>query len=80
MSKPVIILVTVGAWLVGCAFTAYHYVVTILALPHTDAYARDWGFQLLMFGIFRFPFWFVGLLAVVSMEIVMLKPSPGKLR
>ncbi|MDT5156135.1 MAG: hypothetical protein QOH51_492 [Acidobacteriota bacterium] len=80
MSKPVIILITIGAWLVGCAYTAYHYVTSILALPDMDAYARNWGFQLLMFSIFRLPFWVVGLLVVVSMEIVMLKPSPRKLK
>jgi hypothetical protein len=33
-----------------------------------------------MFSIFRIPFWVVGLLVVVSMEIVMLKPSPRKLK
>ncbi|MDT7779214.1 MAG: hypothetical protein QOC99_1726 [Acidobacteriota bacterium] len=80
MSKPVIILITIGAWLVGCAYTAYHYVTSILALPDMDAYARNWGFRLLMFSIFRIPFWVVGLLVVVSMEIVMLKPSPRKLK
>ena len=81
MSKPVIILITVGAWAVGCAYTAYHSVTSILAPPcTTDAYACNWGFQLLMFGIFRFPFWVIGLLVIVSMEAVMLKPSHRKLR
>ena len=80
MSKPVFILITIGAWIVGCAFTAYVYVTSHLGLPGTDAYADNWSFQLLAFGIFRLPFWLVGLLAVVSMEIVMLKPTHRKLR
>ena len=80
MSKPVIILITTFAWAVGCAFTAYVYVNSHLGLPGTDAYADNRGFQLLMFGIFRFPFWLVALLAVVSIEVVMFKPTHRKLR
>ena len=81
MSKRVIILITVGTWLVGCAYTAYHYVTTILASPDVSpGYESDWGFQLLMFAIFRLPLWFLGLVVVVSMEVVMLKPSYLKLR
>jgi hypothetical protein len=75
MSKTGIILITIGAWLVGCAYAAYYYITSILALPGWDAYAYDWRFQLLMFGIFRFPLWVVGLLVIVSMEVVMLGPS-----
>jgi hypothetical protein len=79
MSKPVIILITIAAWGVGCAFTAYVYVTSHLGLPGTDAYADTWGFQLLTFGVLRFPFWLVGLLGVISAEIVMLKPARRKL-
>ena len=80
MSKPVIVLITIGAWLIGCAYTAYHYVTSILAMPDINpGYESDRGFQLLMFSIFRLPFWIVGLLVIVSMEVVMLKPSRRKL-
>jgi hypothetical protein len=80
MSKPVIILITACAWAAGCAYTAYDYVTSMLAQPGFDAYTYSRGFQLLMFGIIRFPFWVVALLVVVSLEAVMLKPSPGRLR
>ena len=80
MSKTVIILITIGAWLAGCAYAAYSYITSVLALPGWDAYAYGWRFQLLMFGIFRLPLWVVGLLVIVSMEVVMLKPSSRKLR
>ena len=80
MSKLSIILITISAWAVGCAFTAYVYVNSHLGLPGTDAYADNRGFQLLAFGVFRFPFWLVALLVVVSIEVVMLKPTRRKLR
>lgn len=79
MTKPAIIIVTTVAWAVGCAFTAYVYVASHLGLPGTDAYADNWHFQLLAFGVTRFSFWLVGLLVVVSTEAVMLRPSPRKL-
>ena len=63
----------------GCAFTAYVYITSHLGLPGTDAYADNWRFQLLAFGVTRFPFWLVGLLAVVAAEVVLLKPSHHKL-
>jgi hypothetical protein len=80
MSKPVIILITVVAWAVGCAYDAYSHVTSNIALPGIDAYAATWRFQLSMFAIFRLPFWLVGLLAVVSLEVVRLKPTRRKLR
>ena len=81
MSKPVIILITIGAWAVGCAYTAYYNVTSILGPPCvTDTYACSWGFLLLMVGIFRFPLWVVGLLAVIFAEDLLLKPAHRKLR
>jgi len=81
MSKTSVVLITAGAWLVGCAYTAYHYVTSIPALPDINpGYESDWGFQLLMFAIFRLPFWVVGLFAVVAAEAVLLRPSPGRLK
>jgi len=80
MSKPAVILITTVAWAAGCAYAAYAYGASHVAHPDVDAYARGWGFQLLAFAVFRLPFWVVGLLAVVSAEVVMLKPSPQKLR
>ncbi|HEV2912389.1 MAG TPA: hypothetical protein VGX92_03635 [Pyrinomonadaceae bacterium] len=81
MSKTKIILLTIAAWLIVCAYAAYHYVATILALPDIGpGYEQNWQFQFLMFLIVRFPFWFVGLIVIVLMEAVMLKPGPKKLK
>jgi hypothetical protein len=81
MSKLSIILVTVAAWFIGCSYSAYYYVTTILASPDIGpGYEQGWGFQLLMFAIVRSPFWLIGLIAVVAPELVMPKPGPSKLR
>ena len=79
MSKPVIILITIAAWALGCAYTAYDYAAARVELHYVDEYALSWGFQLLMFGIFRFPFWLAGLIVAVSTEALMLKPTHQKL-
>ena len=51
----------------------YYYVVSTLALPEPyDEYARNWGFQLLMFSIFRLPFLFVALLLLIGLEMIAL--------
>jgi hypothetical protein len=80
MSKPVIILITIVAWALGCAYTIYVYAASHTAPYYADEYVFEFGYQLLMFSIFRFPFWLVGLIAVVSTEVVMLKPTRRKLK
>ncbi len=80
MSKTNVILITIAAWAAGCAYTAYLHVTTVLGPPCiTDTYACARGFQLVVFAVCRLPFRLVGLLAVVSLEVVTLKPSPRKL-
>jgi hypothetical protein len=80
MSKPVIILITVVAWAVGCAYTAYDYAASRTAPYYADEYVFEFGYQLLTFAVYRFPFWLVGLIAVVSVEALKLKPTHPKLR
>jgi hypothetical protein len=80
MSKPFIILLTTVAWALGCAYTAYDYAASHTAPYYADEYVFEFGYQVLMFGVYRFPFWLVGLLAVVSAEVLRLKPSHRKLR
>jgi hypothetical protein len=60
----------VAAWLVAATFIGYWSISSILASPEPyDAYARDWGFQLLMFAIFRLPFLVLALLPIIFLEL-----------
>ena len=71
MKRTSLTLITVLAWLIVCPLYGYYYVVSTLALPEPyDDYARNWGFQLLMFSIFRLPFLFVALLLLIGLELI----------
>jgi hypothetical protein len=49
---------TLSVWGACVLLHAWYYVASILASEDIpDAYARAWDFQLLMFGLFRLPFW-----------------------
>ena len=74
MSKPVVMLVTIAAWALGCVYTAYAYAAAHAAPYYADEYLYEFVYQLSRFGVFRFPFWLLGLLAAVSAEALMLKP------
>lgn len=56
-------------WFVLSSLYAVYYVVSNLAVP-TDAYAMNWGFQLLMFAIFRLPYLVLILLVLIAVVIV----------
>lgn len=74
MNRTTIIFITVAAWSAGCAYAAYHYVTTILALPNlSPGYEQDWQFQMLMFSIVRLPFWVLALIAAIALEVRILK-------
>jgi hypothetical protein len=74
MSKAKIILITVSLWLMCCTYAAYHYVTSVLALPDiSPGYESEWQFQLLAFAFVRFPFWILGLIAVLFLEFLVLK-------
>ncbi len=69
--KRVLIVSTLGAWVIACALYGYYYVVSILALPEPyDAYARKWEFQLLMFSIFRLPVLVLLLPVILYLELI----------
>ena len=71
LSRTSLTLITVFAWLIACPLYGYYYVVSTLALSEPyDDYARNWGFQLLMFSIFRLPFLFVALLLLIALELI----------
>ena len=72
--RKTIITATILLWCILCPLAAYYYVTSTLELPDlSPGYESDWGFQLLMFTIVRFPFWVVGLLIIVAIEVLMLK-------
>ena len=74
ISKRVLILCALGAWLVACALYAYYSVVTVLELPEPyDTYARNWQFQLLMFSIFRLPQLILGLALIIYLELIAIE-------
>ena len=71
ISRTSLTLITVFGWLTACPLYGYYYVVSTLALPEPyDDYARNWGFQLLMFSIFRLPFLFVTLMLLIALELI----------
>jgi hypothetical protein len=75
MSKSEIIFVTIGVWLICIILAAFYYVTSI---PANLSFIglED---KLAIFAFFRFPFWLVGLFAIVSFEIAVLKPFYEKL-
>jgi len=61
--------VTLG-WFILSSLYAVYFVVSNLAVP-TDAYAMTWGFQLLMFFIFRMPYLLMILLVLFAVVLVL---------
>lgn len=71
ISKTSLVLITVVCWLIACPLYGYYYVVSTLASPEPyDEYARNWGFQLVVFAIFRLPFLFIALLLLIGLELI----------
>jgi len=64
-------LVTLG-WIILSSLYAFYYVKSNLAVP-SDAYAMTWGFQLLMFIIFRVPYLLMILLVLLA--VVLVRPA-----
>ena len=64
------------AWFVCVGLHALYYVNSVLsnaAIP--DLYARAWDFQLLMFALFRLPYW-VAVLAILLWAVRIRTRSP----
>jgi hypothetical protein len=79
VSKSVVLVATVTVWLVACLWYELHRISAILALPADgDLYAHNWGFQLLVFAMFRFPMWLVGLLIIVVAEFLLLNVTVSR--
>lgn len=74
MSKIKIIYVTIGVWVVCCGLAVFYYLASLSTMNSISLWDK-----LAIFTFFRFPFWLLGLLAVVSLEILVLKPFYQKL-
>ena len=71
VSKRMLTLAIVAGWLIICPSYGYYYVTSMLASPEPyDEYARNWGFQTLMFSLFRLPWFVVALLLLIALELI----------
>ena len=61
--------VTIAVWALFCVVVEF---IAISAFLHSsdpsDVYDKTWGFQLIVFAIFRFPIWLLGLLLILGAE------------
>ena len=73
--KLKLVLLVILGWIILSSLYAVYYVVSNLAVPG-DAYAMTWGFQLLMFSIFRMPYLLMLLLVLIAVALV-LPPRQG---
>ena len=72
-----LIVVTVLLWALLCGVYEFQRIYSLLAGPRDgDVYAYGWGFQLLVFAAFRFPFWILALLCVFILELSLLTRLP----
>ena len=63
---PLVILIV---WLVACLGYEFWRVATFMAEPASgDLYAHSWGFQVVVFVVFRFGFWLAALLLALAAE------------
>lgn len=70
-----VLFATLG-WIILSSLYAVYFVVSNLAVP-SDAYAMTWGFQLLMFMIFRVPYLLMILLVLIAVVLVLPPRSGG---
>jgi hypothetical protein len=68
------LFVTLAVWAVVCAIFEFVRVPAFLHFNDpSDVYEKTWGFQLIVFLIFRFPIWFAGLVVIVCGELIYLR-------
>ena len=67
-------LLIILGWVIVTSLYAYYYAASILAhRDEYDAYAMSWGFQLMMFAIFRLPY--LVLILIIIIGVVLSLPS-----
>lgn len=65
-----IILLTAVVWALACVVSEFLGISAFLRSDDpSDVYDKTWGFQLIVFAIFRFPIWLLGLAAIVCGEL-----------
>jgi len=77
--KLTLVLLVILGWIILSSLYAVYYVVSNLAVPG-DAYAMTWGFQLLMFSIFRVPYLLMLLLVLIAVALVLPPRQGGRQR
>jgi hypothetical protein len=73
ISKTLLVCATMAIWLVICAAVELPRIAHSATVATTgDLHAHTWPFQLMVFAVFRFPFWLVGLLLFLMLEFALL--------
>jgi hypothetical protein len=73
ISKTLLICATIALWLVVCAVVELPRIAHSATVATTgDLYAHNWPFQLIVFAVFRFPLWLIGLLLFLMLEFALL--------
>jgi hypothetical protein len=68
-SRIKVYTITVLTWILACVGVNAWLISSYLANPRDgDLYAHTWGYQFVVFSIFRLPIWFLGLLVVLAAE------------
>jgi NADH:ubiquinone oxidoreductase subunit K len=75
MRNPQLVyLVTLVAWsLLVIGHLGLYLRQAFSALPTDEVYANSVGFQLVAFGLTRFPYWLVGIVAVLLVEFFIFR-------
>jgi hypothetical protein len=72
MKTRKIVLMTIVLWLVATSCYCYYWVTSILAQPDTYGYEQLTIFPLMGFLYYRFPYLVVGLVLLISVELISL--------
>ena len=73
ISKTLLVCATIAMWLVTCAVVELPRIAhSATAATTGDLYAHTWPFQLMVFAVFRFPLWLIGLLVFLILEFALL--------
>lgn len=71
-SPRTVYLTTFIVWLLAClAFNGWKIQAYINNPNDLDHYAHNWGFGVFVFAIFYFPFWLLGLIAAIGVEVAL---------
>ena len=73
ISKTLLVSATIALWLLACAVVELPCIANAATVATTgDLYAHNWPFQIMVFAVFRFPLWLIGLLLLLVLEFALL--------